>query len=62
MSEKVNRLQSELPLPELPIKAVEVEATEVKYVRLAKPKAERSIPAETFKDIPVKQTIVIVPE
>jgi hypothetical protein len=35
--EKLDRLQSELPLPELPIKEVEVEATEVKYVRLAKP-------------------------
>ena len=58
----MNRLQSELPLPELPVKAVEVEAAEVKYVRLVKPKAERSAPAENFKNIPVKETIVIEPE
>ena len=55
-------MQSELPLPELPIKEVEVEATEVKYVRLAKPKAERSVPLENFKNITVKETIVIVPD
>jgi len=60
--EKLDRLQSELPLPELPVKAVEVEATEVKYVRLAKPKAERSVPAENFKNIPVKETVVIEPQ
>ena len=48
-SEKLDRLQCELTLPELPVKAVEVEAAEVKYVRLVKPKAERSVPAENFK-------------
>jgi transposase len=61
-SEKLDRLQSDLPLPELPVKEVEVEATEVKYVRIAKPKAERSIPVENFKNIPVKETVIIEPE
>ena len=55
-------MQSELALPEIPVKAVEVETTEVSYTRTTKPRAERSIPAGTFKDIPVKQTIVIMPE
>ena len=61
-SEKLDRLQSDLPLPELPVKEVEVEATEVKYVRIAKPKAERSIPVENFKNIQVKETVIIEPE
>jgi len=60
--EKLDRLQREIPLPELPVKAVEVEATQVKYVRLEKPKAERSVPAENFKNIPVKETVVIEPQ
>ena len=58
-SEQLDRLQSELPLHELPFKEVELEATQVNYVRLAKPQAERSVPSENFKNIPVKKTVVI---
>jgi hypothetical protein len=44
------------------VKTVEIETTEVSYTRTTKPRAERSIPAQTFKDITVKLTIVIAPE
>jgi len=61
-SEKLERLQAELPLEQTPVQAVEPKVETVSYERLAAPREKRAVPAEVFKDLPVKQTVVIEPE
>ena len=61
-SEKLDRLQTSLPL-EVPAEPpVARPVTTVSYERVAAPKAKRLVPAEAFKDVPVKETVVIEPE
>lgn len=61
-SEKLDRLQTALPLegiaaPLAPVPSVQT----VSYERIAAPKEKRALPAEIFKDVPVRETIVIEP-
>lgn len=61
-SEKLDRLQAVLPLAETPAKAVEPKVETITYERIAAPKEKRPVLAETFKDVPVKETVVIEPD
>lgn len=61
-SEKLDRLQTALPLNEPPPGPAPVQTETITYERIASPREKRPIPAETFKDVPVKETVVIEPE
>lgn len=61
-SEKIDRLQTELALPETPILPAIPKTETITYQRVAAPKEKRTLPAELFKNVPVKETIVIEPE
>ena len=61
-SEKLDRLQTSLPLEAVPETPVAAPVTKVSYERVAAPRAKRPVPAEAFKDVPVKETVVIEPE
>ena len=61
-SEKLDRLQTALPLAEAPAKAAEPKVETITYERIAAPKEKRPVLAETFKDVPVKETVVIEPD
>ncbi len=61
-SEKLDRLQAALPLDGVVERPVPAKLESVSYERLAAPREKRPVPAETFKDVPVKETIVIEPE
>ena len=61
-SEKLDRLQGALPLEGVAAAPVPAKVTTVSYERLAAPKEKRPVPAESFKDVPVKETIVLEPE
>ncbi len=61
-SEKIDRLQTQLALPVTPIQPVAPKTETITYQRVAAPKEKRTLPAELFKNVPVKETIVIEPE
>lgn len=60
-SEKLDRLQASLPLGEVPVVSVPVKVETISYERVVA-KEKRPLPSEAFKDVPVKETIVIEPE
>src|SRR5450432_228969 len=61
-SEKIDRLQTQLALPETPTPPAAPKTETITYQRVAAPKEKRTLPAELFKNVPVKETIVIEPE
>ena len=61
-SEKIDRLQAQLALPETPTLPVAPKTETITYQRVAAPKEKRTLPAELFKNVPVKETIVIEPD
>jgi transposase len=61
-SEKIDRLQTELALPETPTPPAAPKTETITYQRVAAPQEKRTLPAELFKNVPVKETIVIEPE
>lgn len=61
-SEKIDRLQTELALPETPTQPATLKTETITYQRVAAPKEKRTLPAELFKNVPVKETIVIEPD
>lgn len=60
-SEKQDRLQGTLPLEGVVGEPVAAKVQTVSYERLAAPREQRPVPAEAFKDLPVKETITIEP-
>ena len=60
-SEKLDRLQASLPLGEVPVVSVPAKVETIGYERVVA-KEKRPLPSEAFKDVPVKETIVIEPE
>jgi transposase len=61
-SEKLDRLQTTLPLAEPAAALVEPAVETITYERLAAPRQKRPLPEETFRNVPVKETLVIEPE
>jgi transposase len=61
-SEKLDRLQGSLPLEGVAEKPAQGPVQKVSYERLAAPKEKRPAPAEAFKNVPVKETVVILPD
>jgi len=61
-SEKLDRLQVNLPLEGVAEKPIPAKIQKVSYERLAAPREKRPVPAEAFKNVPVKETIVIEPD
>lgn len=61
-SEQIDRLQAQLPLEEVPVSPQEPKVETVTYERVASPKPKRETPEETFRHVPVKETVVIEPE
>ncbi len=61
-SEKLDRLQTSLPLSEPAPQPVAPKVATITYERLAAPREKRPVPAEAFKNVPVKETVVIEPE
>lgn len=60
-SEKLDRLQGTLPLGESAAAPAPVRTETVRYERTVTTRERRPVPAEAFKDLPVAQTIEIVP-
>lgn len=60
-SEKIDRLQTSLPLVEPAPTPVAPVVETITYQRVATPKEKRPVTAELFKHVPVKETIVIEP-
>jgi transposase len=60
-SEKQDRLQGTLPLEGVAAEPVALPVQSVSYERLAAPREKRPLPAEAFKNVPVKETVVIEP-
>ena len=60
-SEKQDRLQINLPLEGTTAAPVAAKVQAVSYERVAAPREKRPLPAEAFKDVPVKETIVLEP-
>jgi transposase len=61
-SEKIDRLQTQLALPESPTLPATPKTETITYQRVAAPKEKRTLPAELFKNVPVKETIVLEPD
>ena len=61
-SEKLDRLQTSLALEGAAEKPPPAKVETVSYERVAAPREKRPVPAESFKNVPVKETIVIEPE
>jgi len=61
-SETLDRLQTSLALAEVPVAAPQQKTELVSYQRVAGVKDPRVLPAEAFKDLPVAETIEVVPE
>ena len=61
-SEKVDRLQTSLGLGESAPQPLEPQVRQVSYERVAAPKEKRPLPAETFRDVPVKERVTIEPK
>lgn len=60
-SEKLDRLQTTLPLGESATPRAPARTETVRYERTVTTREKRPVPAEAFKDLPVAQTIEIVP-
>jgi transposase len=60
-SEKLDRLQATLPLDETPAAEPAVAVETISYERRSAPREKRPVPAELFKDVPVKETVTIEP-
>ncbi len=60
-SEKQDRLQGQLPLEGAVTAAGPAKVQTVSYERLAAPREKRPVPAEAFKNVPVRETVVIEP-
>jgi transposase len=60
-SEKLDRLQTNLPLEETPVQPVVPATATVTYQRRTVAAEKRPVPAEVFKDLPIKETVVIEP-
>jgi transposase len=61
-SEKLDRLQTSLALEGAGEKPLPAKVETVSYERVAAPREKSPVPAESFKNLPVKETIVIEPE
>ena len=61
-SEKLDRLQINLPLEGEQRQEPPTKVAEVKYERILTPKEKRPLAAETFKDLPVTETVTIEPD
>ncbi len=61
-SEKTDRLQTNLPLAESPAAEPPAKVEQISYERVAAPRSQRDTPAETFQNVPVKETVVIEPD
>lgn len=62
-SEKTDRLQTSLALGETPVVAeTPAKVEQISYERVASPRPKRETPAEAFKNVPVRETVVIEPE
>ena len=61
-SEKQDRLQTSLPLEGVEATPLPAKVQRVSYERLATPREKRPVGAEAFKDVPVKETVVIEPD
>lgn len=60
-SEKLDRLQTSLPLAEVPAPVPSAAVQRVSYERVAAPREKRALPVELFRDVPVRETVVIEP-
>ena len=60
-SEKTDRLQANLPLGETAGPVTPAKVQEIRYERVAAPREKRPLPAETFKDVPVKERVTVEP-
>lgn len=60
-SEKLDRLQASLPLGEVPVAPVAPVVETISYERVVA-KEKRPLASEAFKDVPVRETVVIEPE
>lgn len=60
-SEKLDRLQSTLPLGETATAAAPAKTETIRYERTVRARERRPIPAESFKDVPVTETIEVIP-
>jgi transposase len=61
-SETVDRLQGSLPLEGVGEKPAPEAVQKVSYERLAAPREKRPAPAEAFRNVPVKETIIVLPD
>jgi len=61
-SETIDRLQTSLGLAETARATVPQKVQQVSYERLAAPREKRPVPAEVFKDVPVKERVTIRPK
>jgi transposase len=61
-SEKLDRLQTSLALEGAGETPLPAKVETVSYERVAAPREKSPVPAESFKNLPVKETIVIEPE
>jgi transposase len=61
-SEKIDRLQTSLGLGDTAAGPVPTKVQQVSYERVAAPKEKRPLPAEVFKDVPVKERVTIQPK
>jgi transposase len=61
-SEKQDRLQVNLPLEGVVENPAPAAVQQVSYERVAAPREKRPAPADAFKNVPVKETVVIEPE
>ena len=60
-SEKLDRLQTTLPLGEAPVAPPAAATETIRYERTVAAREKRPLPAEVFKNLPVAETIEIVP-
>jgi transposase len=61
-SEKLDRLQAALEFGEVPTAALPVATEKISYDRIVAPKENRPVPAEVFKDLPVAETVTLIPD
>jgi transposase len=61
-SEKLDRLQTSLSLAEPQPQPVAAKIETITYQRVAAPREKRPVPAEVFKDVPVRETLTIEPD
>jgi transposase len=60
-SEKLDRLQGTLPLGEAAVTATPAKTETIRYERTVQTREKRPVPAELFKDIPVTETVELIP-